>query len=264
LPALRLSTARGVGAAGMLGVSCATLMLDVRGAGPFKACNRRRTIDPVSAAPLLPARLAKPKPLPRRAAAQLLLGAALALVGGAAARADTVLEGVRFDARAAVAGRDLVLNGAGLRAAGWFKLYVAALYVPQRASTVEQVLAQGGAKRVRVVMLREAPAVELAKAMHKGMMRNAAPAEQAALQERLGALVAQINAVRDVRGGAVIDFDFDAARGTTTMLLDGRARGAAIAGADFYGALLRSFIGAHPYHRDLRAGMLGLPVAPKS
>lgn len=195
----------------------------------------------------------------------LWLGAAAITLSGAGvpARADTVLEGVRFDDRTAVAGRELVLNGAGLRAAGWFKLYVAALYVPQRANSAELVIAQTGAKRVRVVMLREAPAVELAKALHKGVMRNAAEAERAGLQERLGALIAQINAVRDVRGGAIIDFDFDAARGATTMLLDGRVRGAAIAGDDFYAALLRSFIGAHPYHRDLRAGMLGLPLTPK-
>lgn len=200
----------------------------------------------------------------RRAAVARLLGAALAVGAWASAQADTVLEGVRFEDRAAVAGRDLVFNGAGLRAAGWFKLYVAALYLPQRTSSAEQAVAQAGAKRVRVVMLREAPAVELAKALHKGLMRNAAEGERAALQERVAALVTQINAVRDVNGGAVIDFDFDAAAATTTMRVDGRTRGPAIAGADFYAALLRSFIGAHPYHRDLRAGMLGLPVAPKS
>ncbi|MBL8324702.1 MAG: chalcone isomerase family protein [Rubrivivax sp.] len=179
-------------------------------------------------------------------------------------RGATVLEGVRFDERAAVAGRELVLNGAGLRAAGWFKLYVAALYLPQRAGTAEQAIAQTGAKRVRVVMLREAPAVELGKAMHKGMMRNAPTAQQEALRERVGQLVAQMNTVRDVRAGAVVDFDFDADRGTTTLVLDGRPRGPAIAGADFYAALLRSFIGQHPFHRDLRAGMLGAAPVPKT
>ena len=96
-----------------------------------------------------------------------MLALTLALGAALPVRADTVLEGVRFEDRAAVSGRELVLNGVGLRAAGWFKLYVAALYVPQRASTAEQVIAQAGAKRVRVVMLREAPAVELAKAVHK-------------------------------------------------------------------------------------------------
>jgi hypothetical protein len=283
LPALRLPAALAVGHGGTLCVAVAGLLAATR---------RRTTIPPVTAASSLPFALADARCAlragPPRAPWSMRAGRAAWAVGagwsgwtrwaaqtcrqlGAAglllllgalrpALADTVLEGVRLDERAAVAGRELVLNGAGLRAAGWFKLYVAALYLPQRAGTAEQVIAQPGPKRVRVVMLREAPAVELGKAVHKGMLRNVAAAEQEALRARVGQLVAQMNTVRDVRAGAIVDFDFDAARGSTTMVLDGRPRGPAIAGADFYAALLRSFVGDHPYHRDLRAGMLGQPL----
>jgi len=196
----------------------------------------------------------------------LLAAPALALGLGtvaAAARAATAIEGVHFESQATVAGRELVLNGVGLRAAAWFKLYVAGLYLPSRTAVAEQAVAQAGPKRVRIVMLREAPTVELAKAVNKTVLRNAAAPEREALRARLDALLGQINSVAEVKSGATIDFDFDPARGTL-LLLDGKPRGPAIAGADFYAALLRSFIGERPYHRDLRAGMLGRPVTPKS
>ncbi len=199
----------------------------------------------------------------RRELLHLTLAAGMALAATVRAQAMGVLEGVRFDERITLAGRELLLNGTGLRAAGWFKLYVAALYLPARATTAERVLGQTGPKRVRVVMLREAPAVELAKAVEKGVMRNASPAEQQALRERLGVLLEQMRAVRDVKAGDTVDFDHDPARGTL-MLLNGKPRGPAIAGGDFYVALLRSFIGDHPYHRDLRTGLLGTPVAKSS
>ena len=195
--------------------------------------------------------------------AALALPALAPLAAGGRAHAAAELEGVRFDERITLAGRELLLNGTGLRAAGWFKLYVAALYLPARATTAEQATAQAGPKRVRVVMLREAPAAELAKAVDKGVMRNASPSEQQALRERLAQLTEQMRAVRDVKAGDTVDFDHDPARGML-MLLNGKPRGPAIPGADFFAALLRSFIGEHPYHRDLRAGLLGTLVSKPS
>ena len=188
-------------------------------------------------------------------------GLALAALGGLLpqARAAVVLEGVSFDDRITLAGRELQLNGTGLRAAGWFKLYVAALYLPSRAGTAEQALAQAGPKRVRVVMLRKAPGPEFGKAVDKGVLRNVNPAEQEALRERLARLTDQMRAVPEVRGGDIVDLDHDPVRGTV-MLLNAKVQGPWIPGADFYPALLRSFIGEHPYHRDLRAGLLGAPA----
>ena len=200
-------------------------------------------------------------PMQRRTLLRLMSASlASALFGGVLprARAAVAIEGVSFEERITLAGRELVLNGTGLRAAGWFKLYVAALYLPTRSSTAEQALSQAGPKRTRVVMLREAPGVEFAKAVDKTVLRNASPTEQEALRDRLGQLTGQMRAVREVRGGDIIDLDFDPASGTV-MLRNGKPQGAPIPGNDFYVALLRSFIGEQPYHRDLRAGLLGQP-----
>jgi hypothetical protein len=200
-----------------------------------------------------------PPPPCRRAALRAAALAAL-LAAGIAPRARAgSLEGVQFDDRITLAGRELVLNGIGLRAAGWFKAYVAALYLPQVARSEHEVLAQPGPKRVRLVLLVDAPAVELAKGFDKGVRRNSSAAELAALDTRFKRMFVQMESAGKLAKGDVVDLDYDPAKGTT-LLLNSRARGEPIAGADFHVAVLRSFVGGHPYHRRLKQGMLGLPL----
>lgn len=182
---------------------------------------------------------------------------ALACLGLRPARAAT-LEGVHFDDRIVLAGRELLLNGTGLRAAGWFKAYVVGLYLPKRAGTGPEVLEQAGPKRVRLVLLVNAPAVELAKGFDKGVKRNSV--EQAgALQARLARMYEFMESAGRVEKGDTVDLDFDPARGTT-LALNGKVRGEPIAGDDFYAAVLRSFVGEHPYHKKLKSGLLGTPA----
>jgi len=190
------------------------------------------------------------------------LGAWVACLGpglaGRPAQAAT-FEGVQFDDRISLAGQDLLLNGTGLRSAGWFKAYVAALYLPRRAASTAEVLAQAGPKRVRLVLMVDAPALELAKGFDKGVLRNTAGTEAQALRPRLARMFEAMQSAGNLKKGDAIDLDYDPARGTT-LWLNGRARGEPIAGADFHLAVLRSFVGEHPYHRRLKSGLLGLPV----
>ncbi|MBL8288438.1 MAG: chalcone isomerase family protein [Rubrivivax sp.] len=193
----------------------------------------------------------------RRAAAAVAAVAAVA-VAAPGARAAT-FEGVQFEDRITLAGQALVLNGTGLRAAGWFKAYVAALYLARPARTAAEVLQQPGPKRVRLVLLVDAPAVELAKGFDKGVLKNCSPAETEALQARLARMFEWMQSAGSLKSGDAIDLDFNPAQGTT-LLLNGRPRGEPIPGADFYAAVLRSFVGDRPYHKKLRAGMLGTPA----
>ena len=169
------------------------------------------------------------------------------------------IEGVRFDDRITLAGHELVLNGTGLRAAGWFKAYVVGLYLPKMARSTEQVVSQAGPKRVRLVLLTDGPAVELAKGFDKRVKANSSPAEIEALSARLTRMFELMESTGKVKKGDAVDLDFDPARGTT-LALNGKPRGEPIAGNDFYVGVLRSFVGEHPYHRKLKAGLLGLPI----
>lgn len=170
--------------------------------------------------------------------------------------AAVVVEGVRFDERLRLGGADLLLNGTGVRAVAWIKGYAAGLYLSQRARTAAEVVAVRGPKRLRMVMLMEAPASEFVKAFDKGMARNAGDAGPEPLRERMARFDAQIERIGQVGRGDVVDLDYLPDRGTT-LLFNGKPQGEPIAGADFHAALLRAFVGDRPYDKRLRAGLLG-------
>jgi hypothetical protein len=177
----------------------------------------------------------------------------------AAPAAVVVVEGQRFAAQVRVGSSELVLNGTGVRAVAWFKGYAAGLYLPQKAPSAEEALAQPGSKRLQLRMLQDVPPAEFVKALRKGMDRNTPGSEHAALHERVERFAQLIMDAGKVRKGDVVDLDLDPSRGLL-FSINGTLRGDAIAGADFYTALLRAFIGDKPYDERLKAGLLGRPA----
>ena len=169
-----------------------------------------------------------------------------------------VVEGQRLAPRLMVAGADLQLNGSGVRAAGWFKAYVAALYLVARAATAEQALALAGPKRLQLLLLQDVPASEFSKALRKGLVRNSLAADALRLEADLARFEAQINALNKVRKGDVVDIDQDAS-GALLFSVNGTLRGQTSAGSALFRALLRAFLGDKPYDDKLKAGLLGQP-----
>lgn len=187
---------------------------------------------------------------------RVALGSLLLLPAGAACAAPVVLEGRRFEDRIELYGVPLVLNGTGLRAVAWIKGYAAGLYLTRRADSAEAVVAAPGPKRVRLQMLLEVSASEFVKAFERGVHRNAPAAQHAQLRERMDRFEAIIQAVGRARKGDVYDLDYDPVRGMV-LAVNGTLRGEPIPGGDLYGALLRAFVGDHPFDNGLRAGLLG-------
>jgi hypothetical protein len=176
-----------------------------------------------------------------------------------AEEAPWVVEGQSFERHVQVAKSDLVLNGAGVRKVAWFKPFAVGLYVASPATDAAQIAASAGPKRLQMRMLVDVPAGEFAKASRDGISQNAGSPEAASrLSERIGRFESLINELGKVYKGDVVDMDFDPARGML-FTVNGTLRGTPIPGEDFYTALLRSFIGEHPYDKRLRAGLLGQP-----
>ena len=122
----------------------------------------------------------------RQAPMQFLRNLCLPLLLAASLGAQAaVIEGQQFDDRIRLADTELVLNGVGLRAVAWFKGYAAGLYVVEKASSAEAVLAQKGPKRLRMRMMVEVESKEFVKAFNKGMRRNLGEAERDALRDRI-------------------------------------------------------------------------------
>lgn len=185
----------------------------------------------------------------------LLLGLALPV----RAAETRQVEGQAIGLQAQVAGEKLVLNGVGLRAVAWLKGYVAALYLPHKATQPEAVLAMAGPKRLQLRMLQEVSTQEFVKAFDRGVKRNTPEAELGTLQDRMQQFDALVSALGKVRKGDVVDLDFVPGQGLL-FSHNGQRRGPAIAGDDFYDALLRVFIGAKVSDAELKAGLLGGPL----
>jgi hypothetical protein len=163
--------------------------------------------------------------------------------------------GVKLEDKAQVGSAALVLNGAGIRTKLIFKVYVGALYLGEKKSTVAAVLADAGAKRVTLHMLRELSGEKLLEAFDKGMTANNTPAELAALDARIREFSAIFRTVDEVKKGDVITLDYFPGEGTR-IGINGSEKGR-VADAEFNRALLRVWLGDEPVDESLKKGLLG-------
>ena len=179
---------------------------------------------------------------------------AFAAMGASAQPAE--VEGVKLEPTAQVGGATLQLNGAGVRTRAIFKVYVAGLYVPQKANSAAALLAQKGPRRVAITMLRNVDADTFSGALSEGLQKNLSEAQFAGFKAQIDTLGANFKAAGEAKKGDVIHLEFAPDAGTR-VVVNGKAQGSAIAGEDFYGALLRIWLGDKPADADLKKGMLG-------
>ena len=180
------------------------------------------------------------------------LASALAVAPAAAA----TLEGLQFEDQIRLANRELQLNGLGIRAVFIFKAYVAGLYLGDKASVGEEAVRHPGPKRLQLRMLMEVGAPDIKKALVDGMRKNVSEAQWAGMAERAAEFSRTIDAIGVARRGDTINLDYVPDRGMTLAVND-VSRGSAIAGQDFYNALLEIFVGDDPVDTRLKKGLLG-------
>lgn len=186
---------------------------------------------------------------------QVLTAALAALLLAMAPAHAAELAGVKFDDSAVVGGKTLPLNGVGLRSMFFIKAYVAALYVPEKSNAPAALLAQKGPRRISLKMVMELSAERMTKAFVEGIEKNHTEAQLAAMKSQIEQLTATMAAVGVAKKGDTVDLEF--VDGATRVALNGQAKGQAIAGEDFYTAVMRIFIGENPADGDLKKGLLG-------
>lgn len=179
---------------------------------------------------------------------RLLVLMALALPVSAAE-----IAGVKFDEQARVAEAPLTLKGVGLRKRLFFQVYAIGLYVQD---TKGDPVAQGGAKRVAIHMLRDVDAETFTRALVDGMRPNHDEATMTALAPRIAQLSAIMAQMKEAKKGMAIALDWVPGAGTR-VTIDGKPAGEPIAGEDFYRALLRIWLGEKPVQDDLKQALLG-------
>jgi len=187
---------------------------------------------------------------------------ALSLAGPCGAQ-TTELAGVKFASSVQLGDAKLQINGAGIRYKLMFKVYAAALYLTQKASTVDAVLAAPGPRRLQIVMLREIDADELGKLFTKGMEQNAP-------REEFSKSIAGILRLSDIFSSRKRllpgeSFAVEWLPGVGTQIsINGRSAGEPIREPEFYSALMKIWLGKSPADAQLKDALLGQVAAPKT
>lgn len=157
--------------------------------------------------------------------------------------------GVTLEESTRLSGKELKLNGAGIRKKAMFKVYVAGLYLEKPTNSPEEAITSEQPKRMVLVMTRGIGHDQFAQALTEGFQRNSAAALPS-LQGRLDKLKAMIP---DLREGDVIDIVYQPNVGT---LVRGQGREVMLPGKDFADALFAVWLGATPADADLKQSLL--------
>ena len=162
---------------------------------------------------------------------------------------------VKLADTAQVGNASLQLNGAGIRTKLFFKIYVGALYLPQKQASAEVIIADEREHRVALHIMRDLSSEKLLNAFNEAITANHSKEELAALDVQLKQMAQIFNAVKEVKPGDVVTLDYLPVSGTQ-ISVNGTARGT-IAGAAFNRALLKIWLGNKPVQDDLKKEMLG-------
>jgi hypothetical protein len=145
-----------------------------------------------------------------------------------------------------------MLNGAGTRKKFFVKVYVGALYLPKKVTSVDAVLNETGPKRVLMHFLyKKVEGYKLADGWTEGFENNSESE-----MDKLKARLADFNKLfMDVKKGDVILLDYLPGQGTR-VTIKGQEKGT-IPGEDFNRALLKVWLGPEPADAGLKGAMLG-------
>jgi hypothetical protein len=162
-----------------------------------------------------------------------------------------------FASQAQVQGTTLALNGSGTRyKAGLFKVYDMGLYTARKVSSVPELLALPGPKRLQFVALRELPGTELGRLFLKGMGDNASKEKMTKHATSTTRLIEIFSGRSKLVPGDSFAMDFVPGKGTT-FYIAGQPQGAAVGDDEFFALVLGIWFGENPADSQLRDALLG-------
>lgn len=185
----------------------------------------------------------------------LLAGALLACAFSQGAAAAEV-SGVKFDDTARVAGKELVLNGVGMRTKFVIKVYAAGLYLPEKKTAPADIMKLDGPRRVTLVMMRDVSSQDFGEAFMTGLNNNTDSAEKSKILNQTMQFGQMFGSIPGVKKGDVLHLDWIPGTGTVCEL-NGKKIGETMPDLAFYNAVLRIWLGDKPVDASLKPAMLG-------
>lgn len=163
--------------------------------------------------------------------------------------------GVQVPDHISVAGRDLVLNGAGLRRFLLMNVYVAALYLPERRHDTPAILGKETSRGFQLTLLRDLSTEQNLEALKGGLIANNSPSELEAIRREVDRFLGYIKELHEVTAGTVIQLDYLPGMGTRVSA-NQRYLGT-IPGEAFNRAVLKIWLGEDPVQAGLKQALLG-------
>ena len=166
------------------------------------------------------------------------------------------LHGVDIPPQMEVGGKTLTLNGAGTRYVFLFKVYTAALYLPQKSAQPQAIYTMAGPKELKLTMLRDVSGKELGDKLNEGIKNNLNPQEFNAFIPslvQLGGLFAQKN---QIKTGETVTIQDIPGKGST-IAIDGVASGGTFTEPQFFNSMLKIWLGKDPAEDRLKQALLG-------
>ncbi len=165
------------------------------------------------------------------------------------------ISGVKFSETAKVGGKELKLNGFGMRTKFIVKVYATGLYLQDKASTVPEVLKADGPRRVQLVMMRDITSDEFGDAFMTALNNNVDKNEKSKIVSQISKFGEMFAMLEGLKKGDVLNLDFVPGVGTQSQL-NGKNIGEVVPDVVFYNSVLKIWLGEKPVDSSLKPKLL--------
>ncbi|WP_229426977.1 chalcone isomerase family protein [Massilia atriviolacea] len=184
----------------------------------------------------------------------LLAGFVLACAFGQGASAAEI-SGVKLDDSVKVGGKELKLNGFGMRQKFVAKVYVTSLYLPEKSTSLPDIMKMDGPRRVALVLMRDLTSDDFGDAFMNGLNKNLDNKEKARIVTQISKFGEMFALLQVLKKGDVLHLDWIPGVGTQCEF-NGKKIGEVVPDIEFYNAILRIWMGEHPVDTHLKTALL--------
>jgi len=185
-----------------------------------------------------------------------LLAGLLTLCTSLTVMAATDINGVKVEDNITLAGSKLQLNGAGIRYKAIFKVYVGELHTTQKVSSLDELIAAPGPKRLSMTFLREIEAGPFGKLLTRGVEDNVPKNEMSKLVPGLIRMGDIFTVNKALMPGDVIHLDWIPGTGMV-VTAEGKVQGEPFKEPEFFKAIMSIWFGPSPADFKLKEALLG-------
>lgn len=166
--------------------------------------------------------------------------------------AQTTVSGVKVDSKLSLEGKDLTLNGAGIREKFWMDLYVGSLYTTKKTTNGQDVVDSKDAAAIKLnIVSGMITSDKMISAINEGF-DNSTNKNTAPLKSKIDTFKGFFKEKINKGDSFIIMYDGN----DVTVYKNGTKKGS-IDGYDFKKALFGIWLGKKPADDDLKDGMLG-------